>query len=99
MNKQGFVNPAIVFVGIMIAFVAFVMLVALISPVKSFVDVGRSYSDGLNCEGATDYNSSATTDELTCLIIDIWLPAFFGTALAIAIAYVGMTKLRKKEEQ
>ncbi len=97
MNRKAQMNPAIILVGIMVCFVAFVMLVAFISPTKDMVDIGRD-SNNLNCESSVDYNSSRNTDGLTCLIADIWLPAFFGIGLAVALALIGIRKLRRREQ-
>lgn len=71
-------------INLMMAFLAVVFLVALVPGFRSMIESGLSNSAGLNCEGAPDYNASASTSDMGCIGINLIIPfIILGTLVAI----------------
>lgn len=86
MNRKG----QTVMVGIMIAVMAYIMIVQFVSPLKSFITDARAPA-GLDCT-----NSSITDGEKsTCVIVDFSLFYFIGMAIAVAVGGIGGYALKK----
>lgn len=83
MNKKG----QWVFAGIGIAITVFIVAVVLIEPLKEVILLARDV-DHLDCTNTT----IPTGQSATCLIVDIYLPYFFMTAVGAGLAYIGGRK-------
>jgi len=73
MNKKG----QAIFVGIMVFIMAFIVLTQFINPIKDVVSTTRNASN-LDCANT----SISVGDRSTCLLVDVFLPYFFGMGLA-----------------
>lgn len=82
MNNRG----QLVLVGIMMSFLVFIMLVSLLEAVKDQSDQART---NLSCD---DGNLTAM-QEATCIVTDSYLFGFFGTAVAVAIGWIGLKRV------
>ena len=87
-------------VGIMLALMALFAVIALIEPMKTVVDDARN-SDNLNCPSAPSYNVSKTSETLTCWAVDLLIPWFFITTIAVAIGWIAIRRLggRRREAE
>lgn len=94
-NKKGemITEMPVIFVGVMIAVFVFFIAVALIGPLKTIVDDARG-PDKLNCGSDPDYNSSATSEELTCLAVDLMIPGFIIIVILAGMAWIGIRRIR-----
>lgn len=82
MNNRG----QLVMVGIMVAMLVFVMVVALIPSVKSNVSTARTE---LNCSA-----EGLSAGEIgTCIVTDSFLFFFVAASLAAGLAWIGMRRL------
>ena len=81
MNRKG--QTAVV--GIMIGVMIFFTVIAFIESLKSGVTWARS-SDNLDC----DNSSISTGNQMTCIIVDAYLPIYIGIGLGVAVAYMGL---------
>lgn len=79
------------FVGLMLAFVFFIVVVVTIEPIKEGIEIAVA-PDRLDCD-----NTSITTEnEMTCIAAKSFLPAFIGMGLAVALGYLGIRKLQEE---
>jgi len=84
MNRKG----QVVFVGLMVAAVVFIMVVAMIEPLKDQAATARNASN-LNCD-----NSTLSAGEAgTCIITDTYLFAWVGISLAVGLAGITARRL------
>jgi len=77
------------YLGIMLAIMTFLAVVAFITPVKDEIVRARNESN-LNC---TDTSLTAA-QKATCIQVDWALFAFVGAGLAIAFAYITLKKIK-----
>lgn len=80
-------NFAYALVGLMIAVLMFIAVVAMIEPLRDNVSTARS---GLNC----DWTNLSTGEDMTCIIVDSSLPAYIGIGIFVALGYIGIKRLR-----
>lgn len=82
MNRKA----QLVFVGIMIASVVFIMVVSLLSAMQEQASAARV---ALSCG-----NTSLSAGEAgTCIVTDTFLFAWVGTALAVGLGFIGARRL------
>lgn len=82
MNRNG----QLVFVGLMVAALVFIMVVSLLEPLK---DQAASARVSLDCD-----NVSLSPGEAgTCIVTDSYLFAWVGVALAVGLGFVGFRRL------
>ena len=87
MNRKG----QLALVSVMISFILIVTIVVLLEPFKGQVSDART---SLDCD-----NSSLTTEEeMTCIIVGFSLPAWVGIAFAVALGFVGASRLIKESD-
>lgn len=84
----GFLN---LFMGLMFAYMILAVLVALVPAFKDLIISATSYSTGLNCVGAADYNATAAqytggTSGTACLALGLFIPF---VVFAILMAIIG----------
>ncbi len=82
MNRRG----QLVFVGVMIAAVVFIMVVSLLSAMKDQAVQART---SLNCT-STELSAGEAG---TCIVTDSYLFAWVGTALAVGLGFIGARRL------
>lgn len=82
-------------VGIMVAFIAIVFMSAIIPGLVDVINNAKSFSDGLNCKDANDYNatinpngSGGEESAVGCLALDLAIPflilgVIFGVIMMI----------------
>jgi|TARA_R100000049_G_C1928894_1_gene72998 hypothetical protein len=87
MNKKG----QFIFVGVMVAIMIFITVVVLITPLKEAVTIGRD-SDHLDC----DNQNITTGQKATCILVDMWLFYFVGTAMAGGIGFITAKRIRER---
>lgn len=81
MNRRG----QTVVVGFMISVMLFLAVVTLIEPLKDSITDTRS-PEKLDCSNS----SISVGSQMTCILVDSYLPIFIGFGIAIAIAYMGL---------
>ena len=87
MNRKG----QLFMLGFMLAVMAFFAVIVMIEPVKDGITWARE-PDRLDCA-----NSSITTgNQMTCIIVDAYLPIYIGVGLAIAIAFMGIKEFKER---
>ena len=103
MNKKG----QVVGLAIAVAFLAmFLVLNALISPMKENLDVVRN-STSLNCRGTDDFNQTAydldnastinkLTKRPTCALTGFTMVWFYLAFFIAAVAWVGTNWVKKR---
>jgi hypothetical protein len=69
--------------SMMMAVFIFIVAIILTQPIQEMTELGRD-SDHLDC----DNSSISTGDKVTCVAIDLYLPAFILALLAGGIAYL-----------
>ena len=80
MNRGG----QVMLVGLMIGIIAFMAAMVFIDPIKDVVTESRGTTQ-LDCS-----NTSITDgNKMTCLIVDLMLPAFIGICFALAATALG----------
>ena len=79
MNTGG----QVMLVGLMIGIIAFMAAMVFIDPIKDVITEARGASQ-LNCAG--DISDGA---KMTCLMVDLILPAFIGICFALAATALG----------
>jgi len=84
--------------GIMMAIFMLFIVIALIGPMKTIVDDARGPTN-LNCASHPQYNSSATSHQITCVGVDLVIPAFFGVLIIGALAWIGWTAVKSRREE
>ena len=77
-NKRG---QAVV-VGMMVAVMVFIIAVVMIAPIKEVVVSGRA---DIGCQ----YTNLTTGERGACILIDLYLPYFFGVVMAVGLGYIG----------
>ncbi len=85
LNKKG----QFVFLGIMVAIAAFIVLVQLTPVMKDQITALRG-TDNLDC----DNTSISVMTKATCVVSDVALFYWFGSALAVAIGYIFIRKIQ-----
>ena len=76
-----------IMVQLMILFMVVTFLIALIPGFSSLIDSGLSYSSGLNCVGAADYNSTlGERSTIGCLGLKLYIPYIVLGILVVLIA-------------
>jgi len=84
MNKG---NVSYALVGLMIAVMMFIAVVAMIEPLRDNVSTARS---SLNC----NWDNLSVGEDMTCIIVDTSLPAYIGIGIFVALSFIGIRKLR-----
>lgn len=84
MSKRG----QLVFVGLMVAAIVFIMVVSLLEPLKDQARTARN-STNLNCT-STELSAGEAG---TCIVTDSYLFAYVGTALAVGVGFLGVRRL------
>jgi len=79
------------FTGAITAIMVFVVLNVLITPLKTLIVLARDVSH-LDCTSAT----ITVGGRLACIIVDIWLFYFVVTCIAVAVAFIFVTKALPK---
>lgn len=79
MNKHG----QYLLYGVMMFFLAFIVVVILSTPLKQFVDTARD-STHLDCDNAT----ITTGTSLACIAVDLTLPYFIITIILVGAGYL-----------
>ena len=79
LNKKG----QVIFFGIMVAIMTFIVLVQFISPIKDQVIISRNATN-LDC----DNTSISTGQRMTCVVTDLFLFYFFAAGIATAIGFI-----------
>ena len=77
LNTKG----QVAIVGLMIGIIAFMAAMVFIDPIKDVITESRSASQ-LDCGNASISDGS----KMTCLMVDLLLPAFIGVCFALAAA-------------
>jgi len=82
-------------INLLFFLMALAVLVILVSPIKSFIDIAQG-NNFLNCRGFIDnnagpaqnysYNSSKSTENLSCLALKLYLPYIFLVFLIAGIS-------------
>lgn len=90
MNKKG----QAVMVGIMIAIMVFIVAVVFIEPLQDVIVLGRDATH-LDCTNT----SISTGQKGTCILVDLYLPYFFGACIFGGVAYILMRKLVLKSNE
>lgn len=72
----------------MVAAVVFIMVVALLEPLKSEASTARNASN-LNCT-STELSAGEAG---TCIVTDSYLFLWVGTALAVGLGFIGAKRL------
>lgn len=88
MNKAG----QLVFVGIMVAVLGFMMVVAFIEPIKEQVGLAEV---ALDCDNA----SLSAGDAGACIVTDSYLFGFVGVCCAVLLGWIGLRRLGGVESQ
>lgn len=81
-------------VGVMIAVLLFIFALVLIEPIKEQTTQARNTTN-LDCTN----NSISTGNRMACIAVDWYLPGFIGICIAVALAYIGLRKLRQGADQ
>ena len=96
-----------VFVGLLMFVGLMAIMVACTSPLNTILDISKQ-SDNLNCKGfdydgngvvgnsAYDYNSSLSTDTVSCVAVDMAVPFIY---LSIIFAGVAALVMGRNENQ
>lgn len=84
MNKKG---QAVLIFGLMVMVFVFILAVVMTNPIKDFTETARD-SSHLDCDNAT----ISTGVQLTCIVIDLYLPIFIITLLAAGSGYLIATR-------
>lgn len=84
MNKRG---STTFMVGIMLAVMLFIGVVVMIEPIKDVTTWARSASQ-MDCDGG----GLSTGEEMTCIVLDSYLPIYIGIGLAVALGVIGVSK-------
>jgi len=79
INKKG----QVFLVGLMLGIVAFMAAMVFIDPLSDVINEARGTTQ-LDCSNS----SISDGHKLTCLEVDILLPAFIGVVIALAGAYI-----------
>jgi hypothetical protein len=74
-------------IGIMYAFIYFIAIVVLIEAIKQGVNIARDNSH-LDCANT----SISTGQQMSCIVVDSYLPSFIGVGLAVAISFLGIKR-------
>lgn len=93
---EGITQMPVIFVGVMVAILIFFIAVAFTGPLKDIVDDARG-PDKLNCMSDPDYNSSVTSEELTCVAVDLLIPGFIIIVILSGIAWITIKKVRVRK--
>lgn len=86
MNKRG----QAIFVGIMIFIVVFISIIQFINPLKEQVITARN-PDNLDCTNS----SISVGQEMACVVVDVYLFYFLGTAFAAGSAWIWLGTRKK----
>ena len=79
MNKKG----QVLILGLMIAIFYFFFAVIAIPVIKEGITIARDATH-LNCSSAV----LTTGNQMTCLIVDLYLPYFIGIVIAVGISFM-----------
>ncbi len=79
LNKKS----QVIFFGIMVAVMTFIVLVQFIAPIKDQVIISRNATN-LDCDNA----SISAGQRMTCIITDLFLFYFFAAGIATAIGFL-----------
>lgn len=82
MNSRG----QLFMVGAMLAFIAFLMAVVFIEPLKDQAETART---ALNCSS----DSLSTGVEMTCIVTDVYLFVYVFALAGVGIGLIGLRKL------
>lgn len=72
-------------VGVMIAVMLFLTVIVFIQPLKGSIGWARN-ADNLDCSNA----SISVGQQMTCIVVDSYLPLYIGFGIAAALAYIGL---------
>lgn len=72
-----------IFIGLMLAILTTVAVIALIEPLKLVIDIARD-ADHLNC-AATNLSVGTAS---TCIITDFYMLSFVGVSLGAGLAFL-----------
>jgi len=80
-----------IFAGIMIAIMVFIAAVALITPLKDVIELGRD-ANHLDCTNT----SIGVGVRATCILVDMWLFYFVGVVIAGGMGFVTGKRIKER---
>jgi hypothetical protein len=79
------------FMGIVSAIVVFIITTILITPLKDFINFVRD-ANNLNCASG----AITTGTNMLCIVFDVWLFYFFAAAIAAAVTFIFIKKVKPR---
>jgi hypothetical protein len=94
MNNKGQFR---LIIGLFIAVIAIVAFIALLPLFTAAIDIGTSYSAGLNCIGSSDYNITVgEKSSIACAGMKLYLPLI---VLVVLVAIIGFILYGDRNQQ